>query len=48
MQAFLDDNPADKHGRHLYQLADTGLDLEKLREMFANYENHFDIPREEI
>lgn len=48
MQAFLDDNPADKHGRHLYQLADTGLDIGHLRELFANYETHFDIPREEI
>jgi hypothetical protein len=46
MQAFLDDNPADKFGRHLYQLADTGLDLEQLRALFANYENYFDIPRE--
>ena len=48
MQAFLDDNPADKHGKHLYQLADTGLDIEELRGMFANYENYFNIPREEI
>jgi hypothetical protein len=46
MQAFLDDNPADKHGKHLYELADTGLDLEKLRRMFEIYETFFDIPRE--
>ncbi|MDX1735983.1 MAG: sulfotransferase, partial [Halioglobus sp.] len=46
MQGFLDDNPADKHGKHLYELADTGLDLDKLREMFAIYENHFQVPRE--
>ena len=46
MQSFLDENPADKFGKHLYQLADTGLDLERLRELFHNYESHFDIPRE--
>jgi Sulfotransferase family len=46
MQNFLDDNPADKHGKHLYELADTGLNLEKLREMFSVYETFFDIPRE--
>ena len=45
MQAFLDDNPADKFGKHLYELADTGLDLGELRQMFAGYENYFDIPR---
>lgn len=48
MQAFLDDNPADKFGKHLYHLADTGLDLDALRAMFANYESYFDIPREPI
>jgi hypothetical protein len=48
MQRFLDDNPADKHGKHLYELADTGLDLDDLRGLFDNYERYFDIPREEI
>ena len=48
MQDFLDENPADKHGKHLYQLADTGLDLDRLRELFANYESYFDIPRESV
>lgn len=48
MQAFLDDNPADKHGKHLYQLADTGMDIEELRRLFANYENYFDIPQEQM
>ncbi|MCR9105958.1 MAG: sulfotransferase [Gammaproteobacteria bacterium] len=46
MQRFLDDNPADKHGKHLYELAATQLDLEHLRELFSNYEAHFNIPRE--
>ena len=46
MQAFLDDNPADKFGRHLYKLEDTGLEMEWLRGLFTNYESYFDIPRE--
>jgi len=46
MQSFLDDHPADKFGKHLYQLADTGLDLARLREMFEPYETYFRIPRE--
>lgn len=48
MQTFLDENPADKHGKHLYQLADTGLDLDYLREIFSDYEAFFGIPREQI
>jgi hypothetical protein len=46
MQSFLDNNPADKFGKHLYQLADTGLDLDELRALFKNYESYFNIPRE--
>ncbi len=48
MQTFLDENPADKHGKHLYQLADTGLDLDYLREIFSDYETFFGIPREQV
>lgn len=48
MQTFLDDNPADKHGRHLYSLGDTGLDESALRELFSEYETYFDIPREAV
>lgn len=46
MQAFLDDNPADKFGKHLYKLEDTGLEMDWLRGLFTNYESYFDIPRE--
>jgi len=46
MQSFLDDNPADKFGKHLYQLADTGLNMPQLRELFQTYESYFDVPRE--
>ncbi len=46
MRAFLAENPADKHGKHTYKLADTGLELDYLRGIFANYEDYFAIPRE--
>jgi len=46
MQVFLDNNPADKFGEHLYKLEDTGLDMQWLRSLFTNYENYFDIPQE--
>ena len=46
MQSFLDNNPADKFGKHLYQLTDTGLELDELRELFKLYESYFNIPRE--
>ncbi len=48
MQSFLDENPADKFGRHLYSLADTGMDEDDLRGLFTLYESHFDIPRETV
>ncbi len=48
MQSFLDDNPADKYGKHLYTFQDTGLDEEALRAMFSKYESYFDIPRETL
>jgi hypothetical protein len=48
MQSFLDDNPADKFGKHLYELTDTGMDEDYLRGLFTNYESYFDIPREAV
>jgi len=48
MQSFLDNNPADKHGKHLYSFEDTGLDEEALRGMFSKYENYFQVPRESL
>ena len=48
MQAFLDENPADKHGKHRYALADTGLEEAPLRDLFSDYENYFKIPRERV
>jgi hypothetical protein len=48
MQAFLDENPADKHGKHLYSFADVGMDLGEVRELFRNYQDHFGIPSEPV
>jgi hypothetical protein len=48
MQSFLDENPADKHGKHLYSLADTGMEEAELRELFTPYQSYFDIPQEVV
>ena len=48
MQSFLDDNPADKHGKHFYSFEDTGMDEQKVREMFNDYQSYFDIPVEAV
>ncbi len=47
MQAFLDDNPADKHGKHSYHFSDTGLDLDEIRELYRPYQEYFGIMPEE-
>jgi hypothetical protein len=48
MQAFLDANPADKHGKHLYSLANTGMKEAELRALFTDYEAYFHVPRETL
>lgn len=48
MQAFLDENPADKHGKHIYSLANSGMEEAELRALFADYEAYFDVPRETL
>ncbi len=48
MQSFLDDNPADKHGKHLYSFVDIGMDEQKIREMFRSYQTYFDVPSEAV
>ena len=37
MRQWLADNPADKHGRHSYTLADYGLTEDRVREVYADY-----------
>jgi hypothetical protein len=48
MQAFLDANPADKFGRHLYSFADIGMDERRARGMFDRYQTYFEIPSEAV
>jgi len=48
MQSFLDDNPADKHGQHFYDLADTEMDEQEIRERFRDYQTYFDVPEEAV
>jgi hypothetical protein len=48
MQTFLDNNPADKHGKHLYSLANTGMEEGELRALFTEYEAYFNVPREKL
>jgi hypothetical protein len=46
MRAFLAANPQDKHGRHSYRFADTGLDEGEWRERARRYQQYFDVPSE--
>jgi len=48
MQHFLDENPADKHGKHLYSFVDIGMEEDEVREMFSEYESYFNVPREPV
>src|SRR5262249_28539262 len=48
MRAFLADNAADKHGRHRYSFADTGLDEADLRARARRYTEHFDVAPEPL
>ena len=48
MNNFLDDNPADKHGKHFYSFADIGMDERETRKLFANYQAYFEIPTESV
>lgn len=46
IQAWLDDNPQDKFGKHEYKLAQYGLTKEQLDPMFERYLSRYDIARE--
>jgi hypothetical protein len=48
MRAFLAENPQDKHGRHEYTFADTGLDEGALRERARRYQQYFDVASEKL
>jgi hypothetical protein len=47
MRRFLAANPADKHGRHRYTLADAGLDATAERRRYAAYQDRFGVRSEE-
>jgi hypothetical protein len=44
MRAFVADNPRGKRGGHRYELGDFGLQLDEIRERFADYCRVYDIP----
>ena len=46
MQAWLDDNPQGKFGKHEYKLNQYGLSVEQLAPKFERYLSRFDIARE--
>ncbi|MDQ1459377.1 MAG: hypothetical protein QOI08_861 [Actinomycetota bacterium] len=46
MRAYLDASPRERHGRHDYEFADTGLDLDATRARFAAYQARYDIVSE--
>jgi len=46
MLAYLAAKPRDRHGRHDYDFADTGLDPEATRARFAAYQARHDVPSE--
>lgn len=47
MRAFLADNPRDKHGKHEYTFAATGLDAGEIRERARRYQEYFDVASED-
>jgi len=48
MRAFLAANPGDKHGKHRYRFADTGLDEATERARVRAYQERFRIPSEDL
>ncbi len=46
MQAWIDDNPQEKFGRHEYKLGQFGLTVDDLKPMFERYLSEYDVERE--
>ena len=46
MRAYLDARPRERHGRHDYDFADTGLDVAQTRARFAQYQARYAVPSE--
>lgn len=43
MIAFMQENPRDKHGTHLYSASDFGIDPDRDRALFREYIDHFEL-----
>ncbi|HEY0960307.1 MAG TPA: sulfotransferase, partial [Novosphingobium sp.] len=48
IQAWVDDNPQNKFGKHEYKLAQYGLSVERLEPMFERYLSRYDVAREGV
>ncbi|MEO3809303.1 sulfotransferase [Sphaerisporangium sp. B11E5] len=48
LKEWLPQNARGKHGEHVYDAADLALDPDELRERFAFYYEHFDVPHEPL
>ncbi len=46
MQAWLDDNPQNKFGKHEYKLDEFGLSEKQVRDTFERYLSRYDVRRE--
>jgi hypothetical protein len=48
LRRFLAEHPSDKHGKHQYSFADTGLSLDEVRERSRRYQEYFGVPSERV
>ncbi len=48
MRTYLDAKPKGRHGGRAYSFDDLGLDPDVMRDRFASYMTHFDIPQEKL
>jgi hypothetical protein len=46
MREYLGARPRERHGRHDYDFADTGLDVAETRARFAAYQERYEVPSE--
>ncbi|MBW2362670.1 MAG: sulfotransferase [Deltaproteobacteria bacterium] len=46
MRSYVENRPRGHHGRHVYSLAEFGLDSSVERERFASYRDRFGVPEE--
>ena len=44
MATYVAENPQGKHGRHVYDLAELGLDRSELEDRFSTYRSRYDVP----